>query len=50
MACVPFGEPARLLCPDIVVGEVSSIGEDAACVAFQPKKFDILVEADEFCL
>ena len=51
VACVPLGEPVKLLPSDIVVGEISSIGEEALfCAPFQPKKFEILVDADEFCL
>ena len=42
---MPFGDPARLLRSEIVVGEVSTIG-DEAILAFHPKKFEILFEVD----
>ena len=41
---MPLGEPAGLLRSDIVVGEVSTIGD--AWFAFQPKKFDIFFEVE----
>lgn len=45
---VPLGELATLLRSDIVVGEVSAMGDEGLW-PFHPKNEDILFEAVRFC-
>ena len=44
---VPSGEPAGLLRSEIVVGDVSAIGDEALLLLFHPKKLEILFEVDK---